>query len=759
MGLRLCLAGGLAADAGTRRAGEGELRDRRAQVALAVLVLERHRRVARDELAEIVWPEGPPPTWEPALRTVVSHVRAFLAAAGIAPGALMARSGCYELRLPDDAEVDVELATASVKAAEQAVHGGGTAPAMHPLRWARDVLARPLLPGVDTPWVDRRRDELRSLLVRALEAEAELHARGGEWAEAVEALEAALAAEPLRESAWRGLLQAHAGAGNRGEALRAYERCRVVLAEELGINPAPETETLYLRILREEGPAEVGPAQAETAVAPRESTALPGDDLARGQAALAGRDWGEAFAALSAADDVSSLGPEDLEGLAEAAMWSGRHHEAIAARQRAHGAYLDAGDRLGAARAAMGLVANHAIRLELAAAEGWFRMASSLLQEEPEGPAHGFLAFLEAVMCLDTGNLDGCLEAARRAAGLGRQFQAPDLEALGATFQGCALVRRASLREGLGLLDEGMARATTGRLSPLATGLIYCRTIWTCVELCDHRRAAEWIDTLETCGAATGLRGYPGDCHAHRSSVLVARGSWGEAEREAERACEECRAFDVSHVGLASYTLGLVRLRRGDLDGAEEAFDRANHHGVVPQPGLALLALARGDVEGALASVRGALELAPSGLARASLLPAVVDIAAAAGDRDAVAAAVVDLEDIARDYRLAAHAAALDAARGVLHHLEGAAGAAVRALRAAVDHYVRAEAPYEAARTRMRLAEALLAAGDRAGALLELRTARSLFERLGARPEAVEAAARVVLHEHRAGNGARVGRS
>ena len=721
--------GGLAVDA---------LADRRSRLALAVLVLERHRPVSRHELAEIVWPEGPPPTWESALRTVVSRVRTFLSGAGIPADALFSRAGCYELRLPPDVEVDVEVRTAQVRAAEDALRRDDAVRALDLLGSAADVLARPLLPGVDTPWADRRRDEIRALLVRALEAEAQARVRCGEPARAVEALERALDLEPLHESAHRALMAAQAAAGNRGEALRAYERCRRLLVDEVGVDPAPATEALYLSILREEA------IPAMTGGGPQSFSGTAEGALERGRAALRRRAWEEAFAALSSADAVHPLDAPDLDALGEAAMWTGRHEEAIVARRRAHVAYLAAGNRVAAAQVAMTLVANHAIRLQLAAAEGWFRTAAGLLDGEPEGPPQGFLAFLAAVMALDTGDVDGCLEAARGAADVGRRFGIPDLEALGATFQGCALVRQQRLREGLALLDEGMARATTGRLSPLACGLIYCRTIWTCVELCDHRRAAEWIEQVEASSLQTGFRGYAGDCDAHRAAVLAVRGSWAEAEREAERACDECRTFDVSHVGLASYTLGLVRLRRGDLDGAEAAFQQANERGTAPQPGLALLHLARADVAGAGASIRTALDLAPpAGLARARLLPALVETALAAGDVDAVETAADELEQVALAYPVPAHAASLALARGVVSHLRGDARGAARQLTEAVHRHVEAEAPYDAARARLHLATALEEVGDPAGAVLELQTARSVFERLGARLDAFRVAKRL----------------
>jgi hypothetical protein len=167
-----------------------------------------------------------------------------------------------------------------------------------------------------------------------------------------------------------------------------------------------------------------------------------------------------------------------------------------------------------------------------------------------------------------------------------------------------------------------MAGAVGGGLSMLATGIVYCRMICACLDLLDYRRAAEWTDVVDRCGATTGMDGFPGDCRTHRVAVLIKRGAWGDGEWEALLACAEADTFDRAHTGLASYELGEIRLRRGDLGGAEDAFKRAHQLGFVPQPGMSLLHLARGDTAAASSSIERALrDPALDRLARARLLP------------------------------------------------------------------------------------------------------------------------------------------
>ena len=84
------------------------------RVALACLVSERDRPLPRDELAEVMWGEHLPATWESSLRTHVTKLRAVLRASGLASNTLVARAGCYQLHLPPGAIVDLEAAVGAL---------------------------------------------------------------------------------------------------------------------------------------------------------------------------------------------------------------------------------------------------------------------------------------------------------------------------------------------------------------------------------------------------------------------------------------------------------------------------------------------------------------------------------------------------------------------------------------------------------------------------------------------------------------------
>jgi predicted ATPase/DNA-binding SARP family transcriptional activator len=218
-------------------------------LALAFLVTERNRPVTRDELAEVLWGEGLPPSWEASLRAVVSRVRRRLEAAGLVGDVITGGGGCYQLHLPEGAVVDVEEAAADLDAARDAMARGDWGPAKERADAAADAAGHRFLPGLGGLWVERRQAELDELRVSALEILADAASAGGDHAAALAAAEAAVAAQPLRESAHLRVMTAHAGAGNPAEALRAYERCRMVLAEELGASPSERVQAAYEAVL------------------------------------------------------------------------------------------------------------------------------------------------------------------------------------------------------------------------------------------------------------------------------------------------------------------------------------------------------------------------------------------------------------------------------------------------------------------------------------------------------------------------------
>jgi tetratricopeptide (TPR) repeat protein len=465
----------------------------------------------------------------------------------------------------------------------------------------------------------------------------------------------------------------------------------------------------------------------------------PEDELALARRAAALRNWPRAFEHLSRMPpDRIEDSADDQELLGEAAVWSGHPEESIVARQRAYALHVKAGRAPRAAVVALQLVINHVMRNQLGQASGWLAKARRHLDGCTDDLARGHLLLTDAVFAMFGGHLEAAVATAEQAVEIADRTGDVDLRALALSVQGYALSVLGRPSEARPKLDEAMAGATGGELGPFATGFVYCRTVCASLDTLDYQRALEWTEAIERTRADACTAGFPGDCRAHRATIYVMRGDWEAGEREARVAVEEARTTDVRHAGIAQNELGMVRLRSGDLAGAEQAFLLAHQFGSSPQPGLALLHSARGDHQQARAMIEAAVEQAPPGTpARAKLVAAMFEIAMGVPDLAAAEAALDQLCRMAGTVPLLRAAAATS--EGVLRLAKGDAQAACAALRTAVTTWLSAGAPYEAACARIHLARALVEVGDGPSATLEIGAARPVLQRLGATPALAQA--------------------
>lgn len=288
--------------------------------------------------------------------------------------------------------------------------------------------------------------------------------------------------------------------------------------------------------------------------------------------------------------------------------------------------------------------------------------------------------------------------------------------------------------EGFALLDEAMVAAVGGELSPVVTGLVYCGVIAYCQQLHDVRRAGEWTAALTRwCDDQPQMMAYTGQCLVHRAEVLQIQGSWSDALEEARQAAGRFRAAGRPWlVGEARYRVGELHRLRGELDDAEAAYREASRLGFPPQPGLALLRLAQGDVHGATASIRRALVEVTEPLDRAPLLFAAVQILLAGDDREAARGASGELDEIAAHHDSALLAARGGEARGAVALADGETVAALVSLRQAWQRWQDLGAPYEAARVRVLVGLSCRDLDDDDAARLELEAAHGMFAELGA---------------------------
>jgi DNA-binding NarL/FixJ family response regulator len=458
--------------------------------------------------------------------------------------------------------------------------------------------------------------------------------------------------------------------------------------------------------------------------------------VSQGREAVARRSWRDAFDLLSRADQTTALDASELELLATAAYMVGRDSDHLRALERAHHAYLDAGETARAVRCAYWVGHNLMLRGDKGPATGWFGRGQRLLDREQKDCAErGYLLIPTIVAHAVAGDADAAYATATEMAEIGARFGDRDLFAIGVHEQGHALVRLGRFDEGLGLLDEVMVTVTAGELSPIVTGLVYCNTIGFWQSVYELRRAREWTDALtQWCKEQPEMVAHTGVCMVHRAEIMQLQGAWDAALDEARHASERFAEGVLNErvCGKALYRQGEVHRLRGELGAAEASYREANQHGYEPQPGLALLRLMEGKRDVAAAALRRVLGEASQARARAALLPAYVEIMLAVGEVEEARSACRELETISAAHRSDLLRAMSARARGALALAEGDPHTALAALREAWRVWQELEAPYEAACTRVLVALGCRATGDDDTAAWELDAARDVFDQLGA---------------------------
>ena len=310
------------------------------------------------------------------------------------------------------------------------------------------------------------------------------------------------------------------------------------------------------------------------------------------------------YRTLQAAGEGHSLPADDMRLLADAAWWLGMISECLGLTETLHQRYLAEGRVDRAALHAIDLGGLWFMRGEHALASGWLSRGRRLLEGQPRGPAHGYLAYLEISGALEEQRLDEATAGARDLQRLGAELGDETFTALGLLCEGLAEIRRGHLRNGFGLLDEAMLPVVAERVSPDWAGHIYCTIVTTCIDLMDVSRAREWARNTERwVEQFSDAVMFVGVCRAHRVQLLAIEGAWTAAEGEAAQVTADLADMNVAAVAEVEYQLGEMCRIRGVPGRASAHFARAAQLGRDPQPGAALLQLSAGEAVGCV--VRG----------------------------------------------------------------------------------------------------------------------------------------------------------
>jgi len=445
-------------------------------------------------------------------------------------------------------------------------------------------------------------------------------------------------------------------------------------------------------------------------------------------------DWTVARSGLLDADAQQPLDADDLERLAWSCRWAGDQTGFLNALERAEVAFVAAQARAGAARMALEQARQHTMMLDESVAGTCFFRALELLEGEPESPEHSQAMWSLSFSQMAEGDVEGARASIQEALAIARRVGSPGQEAMAVQGLAHIAVTEGDRAEVLPLLDEAAALAMRPGVAPVHAGYVYCAVISICRALCDWGRATEWTAMSTRYCERESINGYTGLCRFHQGEIDRVHGQLAQAEERVLRACEELREINRFSAAWGYSELVEIRVRRGDLEGAEEALAQAVAFGDEGQPGRGRLLLAQGDAQGAMRSLTRALG-DPSFLARERrvfVLPVHVRACLAVGDEQAASESVDELEDLARRLDTPGPAAAAAVARGELAFHQGDIAAAIAALKQGVRTWCEVDAPYEAAEARVRLARALAADGDEAGARLEIQAATRSVGEIGA---------------------------
>ena len=449
---------------------------------------------------------------------------------------------------------------------------------------------------------------------------------------------------------------------------------------------------------------------------------------------LEGRDAlqrGDAESARAAYEAARGSVPDGmvLEGLARSAFVAREFDLSIDLWEQSYAAYRAASDGASSVRVARNLGCMHgSVRGDWAVGSGWVRRAQRLLEADPGSAEAGWIALtlgmFEPNRALKEQHFAAAAEVAAKVADTDLMFAAM-------AYSGASLVHGDRVEEGMVLLDEALAATAGGEVDDLIViEEIFCQLFSACEKAQDVGRAEQWMRAGESLAARRNLPAVSAYCHTHYGGVMTAAGRWPEAEAALTEAIRLWVLGQRTLRAGALARLADLRVRQGRFEEAGVLLEELQLGDETALP-MAGLLLAQGEPDRACDVLNQVLSGAdPAGTACIPLLSLLIDVHLSAGRTDGAATALESLEACARDNTAPHILGMVELARGRLAHATGT-GDALASLRAAVDCFVRAELPLEAALSRLALADAC--ASDRPDvALAEARSALDRFERLRA---------------------------
>jgi DNA-binding SARP family transcriptional activator len=220
------------------------------QGLLAYLLLHRERLHSREALAGVFWGDRADGKARRCLNTAVWRLRSALEPAGVPRGAYLLSTDAGELGFNCASDHWLDVAVFEQRARQMLARPEEEIqpPDVEGLREGVQLCCGELLEGFYDDWALRERERLRLLYLHCLRRLMHVYRQQGAYEDSLACAQQILACDPLREDVHREAMRLYCDLGQRSLAVRQYQRCREILAGELGILPMEETQALYASI-------------------------------------------------------------------------------------------------------------------------------------------------------------------------------------------------------------------------------------------------------------------------------------------------------------------------------------------------------------------------------------------------------------------------------------------------------------------------------------------------------------------------------
>lgn len=449
--------------------------------------------------------------------------------------------------------------------------------------------------------------------------------------------------------------------------------------------------------------------------------------------AAAAQLWLQAATLFESANDDSQLSAEDLHNWALALQCLGKAAAAIPILVRAVAARSEAGDAAGAAVDAIALSGLHFESGQAAIGKGWLARAEDWASKLDDPPTTALLLWMKSKLAAFDGEPEQALALADAAYTSVRYQDALNIEALSLAYRGFYRLCLGDTHGGLADQDHAAAVALSStNLDPIMGGSLYCNILWAARMFGDWARADQWTRSYQKFCSGSGME-LTGSCQLHRSEVLGIRGSLDEALARIQDALARLTSDAPWSMGDANRVLGDILAAIGNDDAALEAYDRAYALGWCPEPGRAMLLLARGEPEAAYAGLeRSLIGKTWWTLQRRGILLAHLALVAAHTHRTGQAKALIcELSGNPDRWPMPSIRALTNEAQAILALGRQDHEAAMRHLHLARQLWSSIEGRVQIVRLRLQISRLQLERGDGRGAMAEVHAAQLVAGELG----------------------------